>query len=201
MCSMSLNGELIKLFLEKELRKQNYLKPNIIRGGFLRNKKDHLRSEAQSELDKQELRVECAHRALHEASMQLHSQRKELHQANHLSDQSQREKSWWCTELDRRARVHQEDRMMSPQGTEELAKMCCTEAERATQLIIHELSIQEEESKSTVNQLMVPTSGTTKTRWLPWAVPEISLILKRQAVLGHPTFPVSLWVLRVLMEW
>ena len=132
--------------------------------GLLEEQKRSFASEAQSELDKQELRVECAHRALHEASMQLHSQRKELHQANQLSDQSQREKSWSCTELDRRARVHQEDRMMSPQETKELAKMFCTEAERATQLIIHELSIQEEESKSTVNQLMVPTSGTTKTR-------------------------------------
>ena len=33
--------------------------------------------------------------------------------------------------------------------------MCCTEAERAQQLRIDELSTQKEESKSTVNQFMV----------------------------------------------
>ena len=46
--------------------------------------------------------VECADRALQESGMQLHSQRMDLYQANQLSDQSQREKSRLCTELDRR---------------------------------------------------------------------------------------------------
>ena len=46
--------------------------------------------------------------------------------------------------------------MKSLQEREELKKMCCTEAEKAKQLRRDELSIQERESKSTVNQ---PTVG------------------------------------------
>ena len=89
-------------------------------------------SEAQSEVDRQDLRMHCADRAIHESGIQLHSQRMELCQANQLSDQSHSEKSWSCTELE-----------------------SCTEAERAKQLRIDELSTQEKESKSSVNQLMV----------------------------------------------
>ena len=36
---------------------------------------------------------------------QLQSQRMELHQANQLTDQSQREKSWPCGELERRTKL------------------------------------------------------------------------------------------------
>ena len=87
--------------------------------------------------------------------MQLHSQRVELFQANQLSYHSQREKSWLCTELDRKERFLQEDRMKSLHEIEELKKLCCTEAERAKQVTIVELSVQEKQSQSTVNQLMV----------------------------------------------
>ena len=44
--------------------------------------------EAQSELDKQWLRVDCADRAHHESGKQLQSQRMELYEANQLSDHS-----------------------------------------------------------------------------------------------------------------
>ena len=44
---------------------------------LLEEQKDYSLSEARSELDAQELRVECADRALRESGMQLHSQRKE----------------------------------------------------------------------------------------------------------------------------
>ena len=40
---------------------------------LLEEQKDHLLSDAQSELDKQELRVQCTDRALHESGMQLRS--------------------------------------------------------------------------------------------------------------------------------
>ena len=69
---------------------------------LLEEQKDYLLSEAQLELDKQELRVQCADRALHESGMQLQSQRMELYQPNQVSDHSQREKSWPHTELDRK---------------------------------------------------------------------------------------------------
>ena len=54
-----------------------------------------------------------------------------------------------------RDRALKEDRTKRDQEIEELKKMCCTEAERGKPLRIHELSTPEEESKSTVNQLMV----------------------------------------------
>ena len=47
--------------------------------------------------------------ALHESGMQLQSQRMELYRANQLSDHSQIEKSWLCTELDRTERLLQEE--------------------------------------------------------------------------------------------
>ena len=78
---------------------------------LLEEQKDYLLSEPRSELDKLELKVECADRALHETGMQLHSQRMELYQANQFSDHSQREESWLCTELDRKERFLQDDRM------------------------------------------------------------------------------------------
>ena len=34
------------------------------------------------------------------------------------------------------------------------------------------------------------------TKLIPWTIPVNSMILRRQAVLGYPTFPVSLWVFR-----
>ena len=43
-------------------------------------------------------------RTLHESCLQLQSQRMELYQMNQLSDHSQREKSWLCTEFDRTER-------------------------------------------------------------------------------------------------
>ena len=87
---------------------------------LLEEPKDYLLSEAQLELDKQELRVQCADRALHESGMQLQSQRMELYQANQLSDHSQREKSWPHTQLDREERLLPEDRMRSLQEIQEL---------------------------------------------------------------------------------
>ena len=79
----------------------------------------------------------------------------ELYQANQLTDQSQKEKSWLCTDLEMRERALQEDRVKSYQEIEDLKRICCTEAERARHLRIDELSTQEEESKATVNQLVV----------------------------------------------
>ena len=83
---------------------------------LLEEPKDYLLSEAQLELDKQELRDQCADRALHESGMPLQSQRMEVYQANH----SQREKSWPHTELDREERLLPEDRMRSLQEIQEL---------------------------------------------------------------------------------
>ena len=64
---------------------QDSLKQNIIRDCFLRNKKI-----IYCPKQVQELRFESAD-----------SRRMELYQANQLSDHSQREKSWLCTEFKR----------------------------------------------------------------------------------------------------
>ena len=77
----------------------------------------------------------------------------DLYQANQLTDQSRREKSWLCEESEMRNRVFQEDRVKSYQERQALKRI--TEAESARQLRIYELSTQEVESKCTVNQLMV----------------------------------------------
>ena len=107
----------------------------------------------------------------------------ELNQATQLPDQSQREKSWLCAELDRRERVLPEDRMRSFQEEEELRKMCCREAEIAKQLRWDELSIQERESQSGVNQLTVQIQDSQdKVKSLN--VFRSSMVLKRQAALG-----------------
>ena len=79
----------------------------------------------------------------------------EVDQAHQLTGQSQREKSWFCTKLEMRDRALQEDRTKSHQEIEELRRICSTQAERARQLRIDELSSQEEESESVVNQVMV----------------------------------------------
>ena len=55
----------------------------------------------------------------------------------------------------KRKRALQETRMRNLQKMEELNKFCCTEAERPQQLRADELSRQEKENKSTMNQLTV----------------------------------------------
>ena len=66
--------------------------------------------EAQSELDRREWRIRDADITLYETGMQLQSQRLELYRANQLTDQTRREKSWLCEELEMRNRTFQEDR-------------------------------------------------------------------------------------------
>ena len=86
---------------------------------------------------------------------QLESQRMELYQENQLTDEAQREKSWPCEELDIRNKASEEDRARDYQDIEELRRICCAEADRARRLKYDELSTQQKENPSTVNQLMV----------------------------------------------
>ena len=76
-----------------------------------------------------EVRVESAGRALIESSLQVHSQRMELHQAKQSYDHSWREKGWLRTDLEDRERALQESRIRTLQDMEELKKIFCTEAE------------------------------------------------------------------------
>ena len=92
---------------------------------------------------------------LYETGMQFQSQRMELYQANQLTDQTRREKSWLCDEVEMKNRAFQENHARSCQEIEELQRICCAEADRARQLRINELLTKKEERKSTVNQLML----------------------------------------------
>ena len=69
----------------------------------------------------------------------------ELYQANQLIDQAQSEKSWLFGEF---------DRARDCQAIEELRRICCVEADRAQQLKLGELSMQQKENPSTANQLL-----------------------------------------------
>ena len=78
----------------------------------------------------------------------------ELHQANQLSDQTPKKKSWLCEELDIRNKAFQEDRARDCREIDESRSICCAEADRARQSY-DELSTQQEENPFTANQLMV----------------------------------------------
>ena len=88
-------------------RKKNFCPNKEI---FLEKKADHAFQgefaaqarilEAQSELDRREWRIRDADITLYETGMQLQSQRLELYRANQLTDQTRREKSWLCEELE-----------------------------------------------------------------------------------------------------
>ena len=84
--------------------------------------------------------MQNAHIALYETGIQLQSQRMELFQANQLSDQAQKEKSWLCEELDMRNRAFQEDRASDCQEIVQLRRICFAEDDRARQLKYDELS-------------------------------------------------------------
>ena len=94
---------------------------------LLGEKKNHFLSEARSELNMQELRVESADRALRESSLQIHSQRIEHYQANQSHGHSRREKVWLHTELEDRERARQETHIRTLGELEELKKFSCTE--------------------------------------------------------------------------
>ena len=100
-------------------------------------------SEAQPELDRREWKMRNADPALSETGMQLQSKRTELYQANQLTDQTRRERSWVCHELEMRNRAFQENRDRNCHEIEEWQRFCCTEAERARQLRCDELSTQQ----------------------------------------------------------
>ena len=111
-------------------------------------------SEGDADLDRRQWERRNADIALCETGMQLQSQWMELCQANQLTDQTRREKSWQCDELEMIIRAFQKDGAINCKEIEELLRICCTETERARQLMSDELSTQKEESKSTLNQLL-----------------------------------------------
>ena len=73
-------------------------------------------SDAQADLDRREWERLNADIALYETGMQLQSQRMDLYQANQLSDQTQREKSWLSEELEMRNKFVQQDSARDGQG-------------------------------------------------------------------------------------
>ena len=78
----------------------------------------------------------------------------ELYQANQWADQAQREKINLCGESEIRNRLFQESRARDCQEIEELRRICCEETDRARQLKIDELSMEQERNPTTVSQLL-----------------------------------------------
>ena len=77
-------------------------------------------SDVQDEMDRRKWIMQKVHIALYETGIQLQCHRVELYQANQVSDQAQREKSWLCEELDMRNRAFQEDRAKDSRAIDEL---------------------------------------------------------------------------------
>ena len=61
--------------------------------------------------------------ALYDTGRQLQSQRIKLYQANQLTDQTRREKSWLCDEQEMKNRAFQEDRARNCQAIEEFEEL------------------------------------------------------------------------------
>ena len=153
-------------------------------------------SEARSELNMQELRVESVDRALHEPGLQLHSQRMQLHQANQLSAHSERENRIGYTEEKLSSRGSYE----KSSGHRRIEQIVLYRSWKSETIENRWDFFSKEKSLSTVNQLTVQIQEL-QSEFIPWTIPRSSLILKRQAVLDYSTFPVILWVLRSLEEY
>ena len=90
---------------------------------LLEAQRNHQLSEARSELNMQELRLESADRALRESDLQIQSQRPELYQATQSSGYIRREKDWLFSDLEERERILQEARLRTLQEMEEVKKV------------------------------------------------------------------------------
>ena len=110
-------------------------------------------SEARSELDMQELRgqTELFKNQLYSFTLEGWNFTRRI---NYLIILRER-RAGYAPNWTGKKRFLQEDRVQSLQEIEELKTLCCTETVEAKQLRIDELSTQEKESKSTVNQRMV----------------------------------------------
>ena len=71
-------------------------------------------------------------------------------------------------------------------------RICCEVTDRARQLRIDKLSMQQERNPSTVSQLLTQHSGfAEQSEFLDLT------ILRQRAALEHPTFPANPWIFRV----
>ena len=111
-------------------------------------------SEAGADMDIRHWERRNSDIALFETNRELESQRLELYKANLWADQAQREKINLCGELEMRNRLFQESRARSCQEIDELRRICCEETDRARQLRIDEMSMQQERDPTTVSQLL-----------------------------------------------
>ena len=109
-------------------------------------------SDAEAHMDIRNWERRNSDIALFENNRELESQRLELYQANLWADQAQREKINFCGELTNR--LFQESRARNCQEIDELRRICCEETDRARQLRIDEMSMQQERDPTTVSQLL-----------------------------------------------
>ena len=113
-------------------------------------------SEAEADRDIRNWEQGMSDIAIYETNRDLESQRLELCQTNQWADEDQREKINFCGELEMRNRLFQESRARNCQEIEELRRICCEETDRARQLRIDELYMQQERNPypTTLSQLL-----------------------------------------------
>ena len=93
-------------------------------------------------------------------------------------------------ELDMRNRLFQESRARDCQEIVELRRICCEETDRARQIGIDELSLQQERYPTTESQLLTQIQDL-QNKVNPCQTQETFTILRQRAALEGPTFPVN----------
>ena len=94
----------------------------------------------------------------------------QLHQPNQWPDQAQREKINLCGEVEMRNRLFQESRVRNCQEIAELRRICCEETDRARQLRIDELSVQEERDLDAVSRLLTQSQDLREILVRCWRI-------------------------------
>ena len=178
------------------------LKWNIIRDCFLKNRRSfcclkhgprwickNQGSKAQTGL------------ALRESRPQIHSQRMELCQANQSSDHAQREKDRFCSELEDRERALLRTRIRTLQEMKKNSKKFLLYRSWQSSTVEPRRFFWIRKRKSIYSESVYGSNREIKKiKWILWTIPGISVILRRQAALGDPTFPVTLWLFEIFLE-
>ena len=116
-------------------------------------------SGAEAEMDMRNWEPRNADIALHETNRELESQRLE-HQASQWAIQAQREKIFF--ELDMREESSKKIAQDIAKKLRKLRRICCEETERARQLRIDDLSMQQERNPSIVRKLLTQIQDLQK---------------------------------------
>ena len=108
-----------------------------------------LRQMWRSNIWKREIMISLFRRSIRRSNLNEFSDNKRIDGKIRLKD-----KISLCGELELRNRLLQENHARNCQETEALRRICCEETDRARQLRIDELSLQQEKNPATVSHLL-----------------------------------------------